>query len=160
MTSALVAKQGSDKSDKTVHTDDVAGQAVRRVVLIDPRQERRSVMNFLVERSRRLAVVGLAGTLDEAETQIRAEQADIAVVEIQMPVAEGLVTIGALRAQFPDLRIIVCSFHDDPGTRESARMHGADGYLTKPLRVEDLLALIDGALTDQPGRPQQEAVAP
>jgi DNA-binding NarL/FixJ family response regulator len=111
-------------------------------VLVDPRQERRAVTSLLVERCQPLTVVGLAGSLAEAEAQIRAEQADIALVEIQMPVTEGLATIGGLREQFPDLRIVVCSFHDELATREAARGRGADGYLTKPLQVEDLVSLV------------------
>lgn len=118
---------------------------IQRVVLVDPRQERRAITSLLVERCPQLSAVGLAGSLAEAETRIRAEQADIAIVEIQLPVTEGLVTIGALRELFPDLRIVVCSFHDDAATRDAARRHGADGYLTKPFRVEELLELVAGS---------------
>jgi DNA-binding NarL/FixJ family response regulator len=86
----------------------------------------------------------LAASLGEAETQIHAERADVALMEIQMPVAEGLATIGALRGKFPDIRIIVCSFHGDSATREAARLHGADGYLIKPFDVDELLVLVVG----------------
>ena len=119
--------------------------SIHRVVLVDPRPERRAITGLLVERCPQLRAVGLAGSLAEAETRIRAEQADVAVVEIQLPVAEGLATIGALRDLFPDLLIVVCSFHDDAATRDAARMHGADGYLPKPFRVEELLALVAGS---------------
>ena len=132
------------------HSDQTA-TTIGRVVLVDPRPERRAIMSFVVGRSPRLTVVGSVGSLHEAELQIRTEQADVALVEIQMPVAEGLATIAALRDEFPDLRIIVCSFHDDSATREAARMHGADGYVTKPLRVEDLLVVLDGPAC-QPNR--------
>jgi DNA-binding NarL/FixJ family response regulator len=110
-------------------------------VLLDPREERRAVTSLYVERSPLLAVVGLAGSLGEAEVQIRAEPADVVLVEIQMPVAQGLETISGLRRLFPDLRIVVLSFLDDAATREAARVHGADGYLRKPLQVEELLAI-------------------
>ena len=123
---------------------DAPVQPIGRVVLIDPREERRAITSLLVERCPSLTVVGSAGTLAEAEAQIRAEQADIALLEIQMPVTEGLTTITALRDQFPDLRIVVCSFHRDAITCEEARAHGADGYLTKPLDIGDLLALAVG----------------
>jgi DNA-binding NarL/FixJ family response regulator len=111
-------------------------------VLIDPREERRAITSGLVERCPALTVVGLAASLAEDEAQIRVEQADVAIVEIQMPVAHGLATIRALRDQFRELRIIVCSFRDDSATREAARMQGADGYLPKPLQVVDILALV------------------
>jgi DNA-binding NarL/FixJ family response regulator len=124
--------------------DDSRGPPPRRVVLVDPREERRAITNLIIKQCPPLTVVGLAGTLGEAETQIRAEHADAALVEIQMPVTQGLATINALRDQFPDLRIVVCSFHNDPATREAARTHGADSYLTKPLEVDDLVQVIVG----------------
>jgi DNA-binding NarL/FixJ family response regulator len=138
MTSALVAPTAAAPTP----ADGSDPDPVFRVVLIDPREERRAVTNVLVERCPTLTVVGLAAGLDEAESQIRLEHADLALVEIQMPVAEGLVTIAALRDKFPGLRIVVCSFHNDAETRESARSRGADGYLTKPLEIADLLALV------------------
>ncbi len=100
-------------------------------------------MSMFVGRSPHLAVVGLAGSLSEAETQIQAKDADVALVEIQMPVTEGLTTIAALREHFPVLRIVVCSFHNDAATRDEARARGADGYLAKPFQVEDLLTIVD-----------------
>jgi DNA-binding NarL/FixJ family response regulator len=115
---------------------------IHRVVVVDPRQERRTITNLFVDRHPVLTVVGLAESLAEAEEQIRAEQADVALVEIQMPVAEGLATIRGLRDGFPDLRIVVCSFHDDVTTRDEARRLGADGYLPKPLDVAELVALV------------------
>lgn len=116
---------------------------IGRVVLIDPREERRAIMAMLVELSPVLSVVGLAGTLDEAETLIRCELADTAVVEIQMPVEHGLATVAGLRARFPDLRIVVCSFHLSLATQEAARREGADGYLPKPLDLRELVKLVE-----------------
>ena len=122
-------------------------QPVRRVVLIDPREERRAITSLLVGRCPTLTVVGLAGDLAEAEPQILAERADLALLEIQLPVTEGLSVITALRERFPALRIVVCSFHRDVTTREEALRRGAHGYLTKPLDIGELLALaIDPAV--------------
>lgn len=98
-------------------------------------------MRFLLDGSPLLKVVGEAANLGEAESQIRSEWADSAVMEIQMPIADGLAAITALRDQFPDLRIAVCSFHDDAATKKAARTNGADAYLTKPLTTLDLGAL-------------------
>jgi DNA-binding NarL/FixJ family response regulator len=111
------------------------------VVLIDPRPERLAITRLIVEASAALTVVGAAADLAEAEVQIQAEQADIALLEIQLPVAQGLEAIAALRGQFPKLTIIVCSFHDDRATRQATQEQGADGYLVKPLSVRDLVAL-------------------
>jgi DNA-binding NarL/FixJ family response regulator len=111
-------------------------------VVIDPRPERRAITSLVLGRCKALTVVGLAATLGDAEPQIRSEQAEIVLVEIQMPVPEGLATIAALRDRFPDLRIVVCSFQSDATTREAARASGADGYLSKPLHLGELLTLV------------------
>lgn len=113
-----------------------------RVVLIDPRPERRAITRQLVDRHPILSVVGVAETLDEAVTEITGRHATVALMEIQMPVADGLATIGALRERFDRLCIIVCSFHNDPPTRREAERLGADGYLTKPLDVAALVKLL------------------
>ena len=140
-----VEPSGADSGDSDV-------QPICRVVLLDPRPERRAITGRLVERCSPLSVVGLAGSLGEAETQIAAERADVALVEIQMPVTQGLETIAALRARFPDLRIVVCSFHSDSVTREMARLHGADAYLMKPFDVEDLRTVVLGSVTTAKAR--------
>jgi DNA-binding NarL/FixJ family response regulator len=137
VTSALLA---SDRDSAPL--GDLVAQTVRRIVLIDPRPERRAITSMFVERSAALTVVGLAAGFADAEALIRAEHADAAVVEIQMPVAEGLAAIAAVRNAFPGLRIVVCSFRDDVATRDAARALGADGYLIKPLEVSALVDLV------------------
>jgi DNA-binding NarL/FixJ family response regulator len=62
----------------------------------------------------------------------------VAVVEIQMPVNQGLEAIAALRRRSPALRIVVCSFHGDPATKELALGGGADVYLDKSVSSESL----------------------
>jgi DNA-binding NarL/FixJ family response regulator len=147
MTSALLTpSSGLNKAPP----GDAETLPTHRLVLIDSRHDRRAVMNFLVGTCPGLTVVGLAGNLDEAAALIRAEQADVALIEIQMPLADGLATIGGLRDQFPDLRIVVCSFLHDSATREAATLRGADGYLAKPPRATDLLALIRRPVSDLP----------
>ena len=110
-----------------------------RVMLVDARPERRELIRHLVEST------GLAG-LDVGEASSGAEAVelldraglDVAVVEIQMPVHEGLETIAALRRRSSDLRIVVCSFHRDPATKELALGGGADVYLDKPISSDAL----------------------
>jgi len=140
VTSALLAPFGEGTPPDDAHT-----QPARRIVLIDPRSERRAVTRLLIGGCPALAVVGVAADLGAAVVQIRSEQADAALVEIQMPVTEGLAAIAALREGFPDLRILVCSFRDDAATREAAREAGADGFLKKPLEVSALLRLVDAS---------------
>jgi CheY-like chemotaxis protein len=110
-----------------------------RVALVDSRPERREVMRHVVEGGVTGAVVVVeADTADDAVAGIAAHEVKIAIVEIQMPVEDGLCTVAALRQSYPGLGIIVCSFRSDAGIQAEARLLGADRYFGKPVRREDL----------------------
>jgi DNA-binding NarL/FixJ family response regulator len=109
------------------------GPPLARVVLVDTSPGRLRVMRTLLDSS------GLVGTISEAATrqgaieEVARSSADVAVIEIQMPIEEGLATVAALRQHFPLLRIVVCSFHQEQATKSLAVDNGADAYLAKPV---------------------------
>jgi DNA-binding NarL/FixJ family response regulator len=110
-----------------------------RVALIDNRPERRNLMRKVVEAGHAgVDVVGEVDTVADAIDVVAAEQVNIVIVEVQLPVDQGLQTIAQLRASYPDLGIVVCSFHLQADTQEQARQHGADIYLAKPIRPREL----------------------
>ena len=114
-----------------------------RVVLLDPRDDRRGVMRLFLGQCPSVLVVGDAANLTDAEREIREGFADVVLLEIQMPVPEGLATIGLLREHFPAVHVVVCSFHEDPATKEAATAAGAGGYITKPFNASDLQQFFD-----------------
>ena len=110
-----------------------------RVMLVDARPERRELIRHLVDGTGLAGLdVGQASSGSEAVELLDQADRDVAVVEIQMPVDEGLETIAALRFRSADLRIVVCSFHRDPVTKERALSRGADVYLDKPVSSDTL----------------------
>ncbi|HSS11749.1 MAG TPA: response regulator [Acidimicrobiales bacterium] len=136
----------------------VAGSALSaslglRVALVDNRLERRQLMRHVVEAGRAGAVVvGEADCGTDAIGVVAEEQANIAVVEIQLPIDEGLKVIRELRERFSDLGIVVCSFHIDRETQERARACGADVYLAKPIRPRELSEAISALTVGLPSR--------
>ena len=114
-----------------------------RVVVIDDRHDRRQLMSFVVEQAGDdVSVVGYADGPVGAVDAVDRLGANAVVLEIQLPVAQGLDTISALRDDFPALRIVVCSFHQDSTTRRAALARGADSYLAKPFSPRDLHQLL------------------
>jgi CheY-like chemotaxis protein len=110
-----------------------------RVMLVDARPERRELIRHLVEGTGLTGPdVGEASSGAEAVELLDQADRDVAVVEIQMPVDQGLEAIAALRRRSSDLRIVVCSFLTDPATKERALGGGADMYLDKPVSSEAL----------------------
>jgi CheY-like chemotaxis protein len=72
-------------------------------------------------------------------------QYDIVFMDIQMPVLDGLRATSMIRAQEGDeahVPIIAITAHAMKGDREHFLEQGMDGYLSKPVRREDLCAVL------------------
>jgi CheY-like chemotaxis protein len=141
-----------------------------RVVAVDTRGERRRVMRQLLEVSFRPGEIAEADSQAVAIELVERCHPDLVVLEIQMPLDEGLDTIAALRLMSPRPRIVVCSFHRDPATIQSAYDRGADAYVTKPASAEQLRAALGPLPTERavrhrppnerPGSPGPSASTP
>jgi len=103
-----------------------------RVVAVDTRHERRQVMRQLLEVTFTPAQIAEAEDRAAAIELVDRCHPDVVVLEIQMPLEEGLETISALQVMSPRPRIVVCSFRRDPAAIQGALDRGADAYLTKP----------------------------
>jgi DNA-binding NarL/FixJ family response regulator len=134
-------------STSTIPADPSALPAATvRVVIVDSQHDRRQLMKYVVQLGGPdVAVVGYAESPQGAVGAVGSLAATAALVEIQMPVAEGLDTVTALRDRFPELRIVVCSFHATERTRATALARGADAYLVKPLSPADLSTALRAA---------------
>jgi DNA-binding NarL/FixJ family response regulator len=130
-----------------------------RVVLVDAREERRQRMRHaLVGDDATAVLVGEADSKDAALAVVDDQRADVVVLDVQMPLSEGLATIAALRERYPRLGIVVCSFDLDRTTVEQVLAHGADRCLAKPVRREDDPAALAGLRYDD--RPGEGAPGP
>jgi DNA-binding NarL/FixJ family response regulator len=113
-----------------------------RVVAVDSRGERRQVIRRLLEHSFQPAEIAEADSREAAVELVRRCHPEVVVLEIAMPLEEGLDTITALRRISPPPRIVVCSFHRDAVTVQAARDRGADAYVTKPAGSAELRAAL------------------
>ncbi len=124
----------------------VAPTAPLRVVLVDSRGPRRDLMRHLVEGGgQRTSVVGEADSADAALEVVEERAADVVLMDIRMPVDEGIRTIRALHGRFPALGIVVCSFDVDKATALDAMAEGAHGCLPKPASRSALAQALEDA---------------
>jgi DNA-binding NarL/FixJ family response regulator len=117
-----------------------------RVVAVDSRHERRQVMRQLLERSFEPGEIAEADSRPAAVELVGRCHPDLVVLEIQMPLQEGLDTITEIGRMSPRPRIVVCSFHHDPATVKAARDRGADAYVAKPAGSAELRAALGAPL--------------
>jgi DNA-binding response OmpR family regulator len=83
-------------------------------------------------------VVAQVANATEALAAVDRHQVDTAIVEIQMPLGEGLTVIAALRAAHPSMMIVVCTFDGGRLIQKQAAEAGSDSYLVKPVSAREL----------------------
>ena len=89
-----------------------------------------------------MELVGEASNGREAIEQFRTHHPDITLMDLQMPEMSGIDAIGAIRAEFPEARIIVLTTYAGDVQAVRALKAGARAYLLKGLLRKDLLETI------------------
>ncbi len=90
----------------------------------------------------------VVGTATDGQQALEAAQdlePDVLVLDISMPVMNGIETAHRLREAGAEARIVFLTVHDDPDFAREALEAGALGYVIKPRIASDLLAAIKEA---------------
>ncbi len=86
-------------------------------------------------------------------------QPDVILMDLQMPNLDGLQTVRLLRAQYPGIRVIIISMHDEPELIESLKAEGAHGYLLKNASPEEVRGAILAAYNSNNNEPRPALAA-
>lgn len=84
-------------------------------------------------------VVGQAGTAGDALRETAQLKPDVVLVDLNIPDRDGIELIGALRAQLPNAKLLVLSCYDDEFRVAEALRAGAQGYLVKTSKLEEVV---------------------
>ena len=115
-----------------------------RVFLLEDHSWFRKALAKLLDREPGLEVVGEAGSLSEARDEVarKAARIDLAVVDLLLPDGTGTELIGDLRADRPDVPVLVLTVARGPDLYRWVRSVGADEMISKDASVEEILAAI------------------
>ena len=83
-------------------------------------------------------VIGTEPNGARALVAYRACKPDLVTMDIVMPVVDGIEATRRIIAEFPDARIVIVSSHGQESIVQDAINSGARGYVTKPIKAEEL----------------------
>ncbi len=113
-----------------------------RVLLADDHKIVRDGLKRILSAQTEMQVAGEAASGDEALALVKANDYDVAVLDMSMPGLSGLDLIKRLRIEKPKLRILVLSMHGEQQYAARALKAGASGYLGKDSAAEQLVGAI------------------
>jgi len=113
-----------------------------RVLIADDHKIVRDGLKGILAATADIEVAAEAAGGDEALALVRANDYDVALIDMSMPGLSGIDLVKRLRAEKPKLRLLVLSMHGEHQYAARALKAGASGYLTKDSASEQLLGAI------------------
>lgn len=118
-----------------------------------------SLKIFLVNYASDIEVLGISQNGAEAINFIKNNKPDIILMDVHMPVMDGVEAVKEIKKIYPEIKIIMLSTYDEDEYVRSALLSGASGYLLKDISPTELIisirALNSGTLQISPSIAQK-----
>jgi len=121
-----------------------------RVVVADDSSESRALLRAMLDTVDGVDVVGAAADGAQAVDLVARQHPDLVLLDIAMPVMDGLEAAAAIRASDPDTKIAMYSAYNRARMRPAALAAGADEYVEKAATTNGLLEQIQRLFPDRP----------
>jgi DNA-binding NarL/FixJ family response regulator len=119
-----------------------------RVLIADDQHPFVEMLEAMLSTDGRISVVGKAADGQTAVNLVREQQPDVVLMDISMPVLDGIAATEKIRAEVPATRVVVLTGSQAPQDISRARAAGAAGYVTKDQIAVDLVrAILDAAVS-------------
>jgi DNA-binding NarL/FixJ family response regulator len=116
-----------------------------RVLLVDDQALFREALGTLLSVRDDIEVVGQAADGQQALRQAAALAPDVVLMDLRMPVLDGIAATRRLRVDQPDVRVLALTTFDDDDEVFAALRAGAVGYLLKDVSSERLVEAVRAA---------------
>ena len=117
-----------------------------RILLCDDQDIVTEGMGVILRAVRDFQVVGVAHDGAQAVELTAQVQPDLVLMDLRMPIMNGIQATHKLRAQFPQVKVLVLTTYDDDEWVFDAIRAGAAGYLLKDTPREQIIAAIRGTV--------------
>jgi DNA-binding NarL/FixJ family response regulator len=111
-----------------------------RVLIVDDAANLRELLTLLLEVEDDFEVVGTAADGKQAIAAAEQLQPDLVLLDLAMPVMDGLKALPVLRLRIPHARIVIFSGFEHEALAAEALTAGADAYIEKGTSVTQLVA--------------------
>ena len=113
----------------------------QRIVVVEDDPMIRRVIELCLDQPARQ--VDLRADGDAGLEAVRNAAVDLVILDIALPGIDGWEVMRRLRRDGKNVSILILTAYGDSATRDRAEVEGADAYLSKPFRPQDLRKVVD-----------------
>ena len=118
----------------------------QRILIVDDEAGLRTALFRALDRKGYQVIT--ASTIQEAETLSQSDKPlDLAIVDLRLPDGDGLVLMSKLKNMHRSIQVIMLTGHGTVETAVQATQQGAFHFVTKPCNLDEILSLVDRALS-------------
>jgi DNA-binding NarL/FixJ family response regulator len=115
-----------------------------KILLVDDQLLFRRGLRALLDDQEEFEVVGEVSNGQQAIETALASKPDVVLMDIHMPVCDGVEATRRIKMERPETKIVVLTVSDEDDDLFEAIKGGADGYLLKDLEPEELFEMLSG----------------
>jgi len=130
-----------------------------RIMLADDHQILRDGIRRGFDAADGVEVVGEAENGEEAIEVAARTRPDIVVMDLSMPVLDGVAATKRIRTDMPDTKVVVLTMHDDVNRTRQALDAGASGYLSKGSSFSEVLSTVRAVAAGETGLSPELAIS-
>jgi DNA-binding NarL/FixJ family response regulator len=112
------------------------------ILVVDDQILFRESLKSIIEQDQRLCVIGCAGDALEALEICCRLTVDIVLMDIRMPVCDGIEGTKIIKKDYPQIKILILTTFEEDQNIFRALLNGADGYISKDVTPEELIQAI------------------
>jgi len=114
-----------------------------RIIICDDQEVVCQGLNAILGTAENLEVVGISNNGMEALDLIADKEPDVILLDLKMPILNGIHTTKAIKEKYPDTKVLILTTYDADAWLFDAIRNGADGYLLKDTSREALIRAIE-----------------
>ncbi len=117
-----------------------------KIMIADDHQLVAEGLKTIVEQNENNQVISMAANGAELMKQLEIVQPDLILLDIDMPVMNGMEALPLIRKKHPEIKVIVLTMHEEKGLVRKFTTLGASGFVVKSTDQEELLMAINRVL--------------
>ena len=131
------------ESDNFIFSKTQNSTEALKILLVDDHVMLLEGINNLLEQQSGIKIVSKASGAEQAIQQLKSNNVDLVITDLHMPGMDGVALFSHVRQNYPDIKTIVLSMHDEVHIVKELLRSGVNGYVLKKDTHSELLKAIE-----------------